>query len=188
MKMKHFGLKIIPTLTLLAAVSVSPAQASYVCTGETGPADATSPYFNGDLTDTSCDIDEVEAVLGITIDESLIIGSKSNSIDDPITDWGQDEYDLGMLEITATTDTSGTWTLTGDIEPLFFVEKYNGSYDIYTYMGVDTSPFSDSWFRQDGKTTSHISVYGAVPVPAAVWLFGSGLLGLVGISRRKKAA
>ena len=27
-----------------------------------------------------------------------------------------------------------------------------------------------------------------VPVPAAAWLFGSGLLGLVGISRRKKAA
>jgi len=26
-----------------------------------------------------------------------------------------------------------------------------------------------------------------VPVPAAVWLFGSGLLGLIGISRRKKA-
>jgi hypothetical protein len=28
----------------------------------------------------------------------------------------------------------------------------------------------------------------AVPVPAAIWLFGSGLLGLVGISRRKKMA
>lgn len=28
----------------------------------------------------------------------------------------------------------------------------------------------------------------AVPVPAAVWLFGSGLLGLIGISRRKKSA
>ena len=27
-----------------------------------------------------------------------------------------------------------------------------------------------------------------VPIPAAVWLFGSGLLGLVGIARRKKAA
>ena len=27
-----------------------------------------------------------------------------------------------------------------------------------------------------------------VPVPAALWLFGSGLLGLIGISRRKKAA
>ena len=28
----------------------------------------------------------------------------------------------------------------------------------------------------------------AVPVPATVWLFGSGLLGLIGASRRKKAA
>ena len=28
----------------------------------------------------------------------------------------------------------------------------------------------------------------AVPLPAAVWLFGSGLLGLIGIARRKKAA
>lgn len=27
----------------------------------------------------------------------------------------------------------------------------------------------------------------AVPVPAAVWLFGSGLLGLIGMARRKKA-
>jgi len=27
----------------------------------------------------------------------------------------------------------------------------------------------------------------AVPVPAAVWLFGSGLLGLVGVARKKKA-
>jgi len=36
-----------------------------------------------------------------------------------------------------------------------------------------------------------VSIYGGstqpVPVPAAVWLFGSGLLGLVGIARRKKA-
>ena len=30
-------------------------------------------------------------------------------------------------------------------------------------------------------------VISAVPVPAAVWLFGSGLLGLIGVARRKKA-
>jgi len=28
----------------------------------------------------------------------------------------------------------------------------------------------------------------AVPVPAAVWLFGSGMIGLVGVARRRKAA
>jgi len=37
----------------------------------------------------------------------------------------------------------------------------------------------------DGITVSGPTV---IPVPAAVWLFGSGLLGLVGIARRKKTA
>jgi len=32
-----------------------------------------------------------------------------------------------------------------------------------------------------------ISAVSAVPVPAAFWLFGSGLIGLVGLARRKKA-
>ncbi len=34
---------------------------------------------------------------------------------------------------------------------------------------------------------SIVTEVSAVPVPAAVWLFGSGLLGLVGVARRKKA-
>jgi len=49
---------------------------------------------------------------------------------------------------------------------------------VVTYMG-------DWNLSSDGALT-----YGdvsAVPVPAAVWLFGSGLVGLVGIARRKKA-
>ena len=33
-----------------------------------------------------------------------------------------------------------------------------------------------------------VSALSAVPVPAAAWLFGSGLLGLAGMARRKKAA
>ena len=39
-----------------------------------------------------------------------------------------------------------------------------------------------------GLGTAPDSLLPGVPVPAAVWLFGSGLLGLVGIARRKKAA
>ena len=47
--------------------------------------------------------------------------------------------------------------------------------------------------RADGERTLDffdVNVYGAdpsaVPVPAAVWLFGSGLIGLAGLARRKK--
>lgn len=36
-----------------------------------------------------------------------------------------------------------------------------------------------AWAVHDGDV-------GAVPIPAAAWLFGSGLLGLIGVARRKK--
>ena len=197
---------VLPAVTILAAAAAMPAQASYVCTGASGPADNTTPYFNGDLTDTmgNCGITELEAALGFTIDESLIMGSKTDSDGDPITSWSQDEFGLGTLTVTSPTGdkgTSGTWELAGSTAPLFFVVKYDTAYDLYTYMGGDVSPFSDSWDGANRGTigtlctdginckaaTSHLSVYGVVPVPAAVWLFGSGLLGLVGVARRKRA-
>jgi hypothetical protein len=45
--------------------------------------------------------------------------------------------------------------------------------------------FSNGEWKID-PTLGKVSYVSAVPVPAAVWLFGSGLLGLVGISRRRK--
>jgi hypothetical protein len=39
----------------------------------------------------------------------------------------------------------------------------------------------------DGTVLSVDAAIAAVPIPAAVWLFGSGLIGLVGVARRKKA-
>ncbi len=51
---------------------------------------------------------------------------------------------------------------------------------------------ADGWqttgYNQDDRYTwaVHDGDIGAVPIPSAVWLFGSGLLGLIGIARRKK--
>jgi hypothetical protein len=48
-----------------------------------------------------------------------------------------------------------------------------------------------SWSGASGSSDEYtivISSTSPIPVPAAVWLFGSGLLGLIGIARRKKAA
>lgn len=60
---------------------------------------------------------------------------------------------------------------------------------------------NEIWFYPDGTVANHISnqilvpdsFEGAVPpsavvpVPAAVWLFGSGLIGLLGVARRRKS-
>lgn len=48
--------------------------------------------------------------------------------------------------------------------------------------GVERSPGEGSW------TAFQLRDSAAVPLPAAIWLFGSALLGLIGVARRKKAA
>lgn len=49
---------------------------------------------------------------------------------------------------------------------------------------MQTAPFPG----QTPAFSGTVAGVSAVPVPAAVWLFGSGLIGLVGVGRRKKSA
>ena len=49
------------------------------------------------------------------------------------------------------------------------------------YIGGGNSPNSQGIALFGGAALS------PVPVPAAIWLFGSGLIGLIGLARRKKA-
>ncbi len=52
----------------------------------------------------------------------------------------------------------------------------------------DVSAFSDGVELNSSRSAyTSSTVVSAVPVPAAVWLFGSGLLGLIGVARRKRA-
>lgn len=65
--------------------------------------------------------------------------------------------------------------------------------DTYTLDYTATVPLGDPSGFGGVKYNLHLvgtigTAVSAVPVPAAVWLFGSGLLGLVGVARRKKAA
>jgi hypothetical protein len=59
--------------------------------------------------------------------------------------------------------------------------------------GLWTETSNLVWFgpiATNGTSDAHFELvsFTPVPIPAAAWLFGSGLLGLIGISRRKKAA
>lgn len=54
--------------------------------------------------------------------------------------------------------------------------------------GFDPTPATLSWTGNGpGSMYSWSATVSAVPVPAAVWLFGSGLLGLIGMARRKES-
>jgi len=59
---------------------------------------------------------------------------------------------------------------------------WEGTSDVVGYHVAWVGSWQISAFRTDGS--EYASRRAAVPIPAAVWLFGSGLLGLVGIRRR----
>jgi hypothetical protein len=78
------------------------------------------------------------------------------------------------MSVTTATDLLGSLLAPGS----FTFDVMPGSYFVSFFGFADTSA------PQLGQYGIEIS---QVPVPAAIWLFGSGLLGLVGIARRKKA-
>jgi len=63
----------------------------------------------------------------------------------------------------------------------------DGSLSYATVPGMGDGPFPG--FQASFELTgAGLATPSAVPVPAAVWLFGSGLVGLAGVARRRKAA
>lgn len=73
--------------------------------------------------------------------------------------------------------TSGTTTLT--------VTSLVSLSDLGTLDVTLTATQGDFYF--DDATLNAVEDHAVVPVPAAAWLFGSGLLGLVGVARRKRS-
>ena len=78
----------------------------------------------------------------------------------------------------------------GDEFDLFSAETLIGEFDILSYANLDSGLDwqLDYLFDENGTTDIiRLSVVSAVPIPSAVLLFGSGLIGLIGLARRKAA-
>ncbi len=60
--------------------------------------------------------------------------------------------------------------------------------DVFLFLGgEDNTPIAAISFTGDDFFLDDVG-FNVVPVPAALWLFGSGLLGLVGLARKRKRA
>lgn len=67
-----------------------------------------------------------------------------------------------------------------------FLRDWSWQSDEYT-LGTTFAGWSGQAF-DFGDYTLSVNSVSAVPVPAAAWLFGSGLTGLIGLARRRRAA
>jgi len=73
-----------------------------------------------------------------------------------------------------------TLSVEGDTTPEFLHLSGTG-----VVSGNDYQSTGVTWSLSASNATAYSMTVTAVPVPAAVWLFGSGLIGLIGIARRK---
>jgi hypothetical protein len=109
-----------------------------------------------------------------------------------VSSWGYNctGSEMGDLFYNALGNTAGSLTNTG---PFSNVQS-NNYWSATEYAPDTTSAWLFTMYNGHlGRYSKGNGFYGwavlsgdVVPVPAAVWLFGSGLLGLVGVARRKK--
>jgi hypothetical protein len=121
----------------------------------------------------------------------FIMPGRFGAIDGPtggvVGPWNFDSR-TGLLEgfTTGTSNDSGIGTING-----VDCTGSSGSYSCTLVSGGQVGPawgtFNGNPFYEVWKINlTRLGDATVIPVPAAVWLFGSGLLGLVGIARRKK--
>lgn len=146
-------------------------------TGYAAPNPTYSDYFGlryyGDIyTGSTSDI------TGFNLWSTSVFDNKSISYAGNTGGWYTPPYTWSGYSLSDLTDSVATnRTVTLTVSNDFLDVKASGSID-----------FIWGW-SPDGvnATVLHTENINAVPVPAAVWLFGSGLIGLVSFAKRKKA-
>ncbi|MBP8301501.1 MAG: VPLPA-CTERM sorting domain-containing protein [Planctomycetes bacterium] len=114
----------------------------------------------------------------------------NNNLGPPLVGWSS--FVAGNYPGTAVVGTGPAFNAVS-----FFV-NFIGDAASISFYAMDTGRnviFSECYNFVNGSYTTECVVGSlptlapsAVPIPAAVWLFGSGLIGLVGVGRRRKAA
>ncbi|GMQ88171.1 MAG: hypothetical protein BMS9Abin08_1398 [Gammaproteobacteria bacterium] len=176
------GFNVDKYANTLDAITPSSAALDLVLTGGTLP---------GVITDQS--VDTFLNLPGGATDPSVVLtlgflaGDLVNGVGDDLVLFEIGTPDAFSLTINGTTLSVAMTLDTGD--------KITGGAQLNA-IAIDLNDFGvaadaaissiDVGLARGGASFALAGTLVAVPVPAAVWLFGSGLLGLVGVARRKK--
>ncbi len=128
----------------------------------TTPSEMSNMYYNVLGNTAVVDTSGMVTACGNTASGCLTNTGPFSNLHQPAPYWSATEY---------APDTSAAWGF-------FMGSTGAGAGGLQTSISKNTSGYG--WAVHSGDVST-------VPVPAAVWLFGSGLLGLIGVARRKRA-
>ena len=122
----------------------------------------------------------------------------SGSTGNTVTSSASRSFDLTVASSVYNSNISQDYTyLIGDSsDSVTFAAGQTVTIDLGANGLLDITPNSTPTISDTGGAPATITINGtfllhdvpAIPIPPTVWLFGSGLLGLVGMARRKKSA
>ena len=134
-------------------------------------------------------------------DSDGVFGGPGSLFDAAPTFWGDETGAIAAANAIELALGVGDWTSPGTLSDSFLIpyklafggvltagiDSINVAMDQSTTWASDTTVAgivddNASYITTNPYATFSVS---AVPIPAAVWLFGSGLLGLIGVARRK---
>lgn len=196
MNKKH----LYKVLCLLATLTVYQADAAYL-TNPFGSNYSVTDYCSGCVGTTDLDI-SITANAPITLNfdpiESPLEDISLNLINDTGTGWNNLTIEYTLLDPFDTVVLGLSVLAAGTSTPTVDAILNNPNTGAPTGLAVSFAPDELSFVTIVGtadrlSSINPLELYSItistnpVPVPAAIWLFGSGLIGLVGVARRKKA-
>ena len=194
-------LAVTALVTIASAGTAVTAQAAYIVNateiggnvvfeGE-GSLDLTAWNFIGFSAGTTSSVEADNAILigGVANPDVDLYGSATSYA-------GPTDIGPGTSRIFAQSETGDSTAI--EFRGILFTPRdyitrspLSGSstYTSATFDSLGLTPGTYEWTWGSGASADSFTLnVGAVPIPAAAWLFGSGLLGLVGVARRKARA
>jgi hypothetical protein len=167
------GSSINPSTTLSA---VDPWTIDQIADGITADI---APDFNGFVSNSASGTISFGLVDGPSTLTNFVLWNDVNVLSEGIKDFNLEFYNPTNALLSTSTTLQGPFN---QIDPkIYRFPEINGVSRVdLVVLNSHAGVFTRIEIREVG--------FNAVPVPAAAWLFGSGLLGLIGISRRKKAS